>query len=455
MRRPASIAWRLALAFSVAALLGFTVSAAMLRSASQSAIERLQALQAHDRIEDLRYLLERGRATDLAARARDKIETLSRDGRTRYWLWSDTDPQWRYGSGADVLAHSMTGTTDVPHVEEIDGLSMALRAVNLPATQVRPPVTLIVGVNREPYVASLARFQARLLLLSLGGALLVAVLGFWGVRWSLRPIARMAADAQRVGPDNRGQRLQLPALPVELADLGRSFNAAFDRLDAAYAQLEAFNADVAHELRTPLATLIGQTQVALSRPRPAAEMEELLHSNLEELERLRTIVADMLFLARAEQGARAERRADTSLAAELAKTVDFFDALLEDAGVTVHVEGDARACVEVSLIHRALSNLLQNAIQHSPAGSRIEARIDRGEGFVRVALSNPSDTIPPEHLTRLFDRFYRVDASRPNSDSNHGLGLAIVKAVAAMHGGKAFARSEDGLTTVGFCVSLE
>ncbi|MBV8605776.1 MAG: heavy metal sensor histidine kinase [Pelomonas sp.] len=455
MKRPASIAWRLALAFSVAALLGFALSAAMLRTASQNAIERLQALQAHDRIEDLRYLLERGRATDLAQRARDKIETLSRDGRTRYWLWCDTDPAWRYGPDAEALAQRIKGSGDTPDIEEIDGLSMALRAVALPATPVRPPVTLIVGVNREPYRASLARFQARLLLLSVGGALLVAVLGFWGVRWSLRPIARMAAEAQRVGPDNRGQRLQLPALPVELADLGRSFNAAIDRLDAAYAQLETFNADVAHELRTPLATLIGQTQVALSRPRPAAEMEELLHSNLEELERLRTIVADMLFLARAEQGARAERRADASLAAELLKTVEFFDALLEDAGVSVYVEGDARARVEVSLIHRALSNLLHNAIQHAPAGSRIEARVERGEGFVRIALSNPSETIPPEQLARLFDRFYRVDASRPNSDANHGLGLAIVKAVAAMHGGRAFARSERGLTTVGFCVSLE
>ena len=455
MKRASSIAWRLALAFSVAALLGFALSAAMLRSASQNAIERLQALQAHDRIEDLRYLLERSRSADLAARARDKIETLSRDGRTRYWLWCDTDAQWRYGSDAEGLAHRVPSMTDVPRVEEIDGLSMALRAVSLGPTPVRPPVTLIVGVNREPYVASLLRFQARLLLLSIGGALLVAVLGFWGMRWSLRPIARLADEAQRIGPGNRGQRLQLPALPVELADLGRSFNAAFDRLDGAYSQLETFNADVAHELRTPLATLIGQTQVALSRPRAAAEMEELLHSNLEELERLRTIVADMLFLARAEQGARAERRADASLAAELAKTVDFFDALLEDAGVTVHVQGDARACIEVSLIHRALSNLLQNAIQHSPAGSRIEARIERADGFARVALTNPSPTIPPAQLARLFDRFYRVDASRPNSDANHGLGLAIVKAVAAMHGGRAFARSEDGLTTVGFCVSLE
>jgi len=453
MRWSTSIGLRLALAFSCAALLGFTLSAAMLRSASQNAIERLQALQAHDRIEDLRYLLERGRAPDLAVRARDKIETLSRDGRTRYWLWCDTDAQWRYGNGAEALAHRMAGTMDVPHVEEIDGLSMALRAVELPASPIRPPVTLIVGVNREPYVASLMRFQARLLLLSVGGALLVAVLGFWGVRWSLRPIARMAQVAQRIGPDNRGQRLQLPALPVELADLGQSFNAAFDRLDGAYSQLETFNADVAHELRTPLATLIGQTQVALSRPRPVAEMEELLHSNLEELERLRTIVADMLFLARAEQGARADRRSDASLAAELAKTVDFFDALLEDAGVTVHVEGDARACVEVSLIHRALSNLLQNAIQHSPAGSRIEARVEKANGMVRIALTNPSENIPQAQLVRLFDRFYRVDASRPNSDANHGLGLAIVKAVATMHGGEAFARSEGGLVTVGFTLA--
>ncbi len=268
-------------------------------------------------------------------------------------------------------------------------------------------------------------------------------------------MAQLSADAQRIGPDNRGQRLRMPALPLELADLGQSFNSALDRLDGAYTQLESFNADVAHELRTPLANLIGQTQVALARERSSEALHEVLQSNLEELERLRAIVSDMLFLARAERGERATRGVETSLATEIGKTVEFFDMLLDDAGLEVDVEGDARAVIEVALFQRAVTNLLQNAIQHAPRGSRIMARIHGTEADAEVSISNASGHIAPEQLPRLFDRFYRVDASRPNSDENHGLGLAIVKAIASMHGGRVFARSEAGLTTVGFSVALQ
>jgi two-component system heavy metal sensor histidine kinase CusS len=285
------------------------------------------------------------------------------------------------------------------------------------------------------------------------GALLVAALSYRVARVGLKPVARLSADARRIGPDTRDQRLRMAALPLELAEFGASFNSALERLDAAYTQLETFNADVAHELRTPLANLIGQTQVALGRERGAEDLREVLQSNLEELERLRTIVSDMLFLARAERGERAARRVEVSLAREIGKTVEFFDLLLEDAGMQVAVEGDAQALVETSLFHRAVTNLLQNAIQHAPRGACIQARVSHAGGEAEVSVSNPSDPIPAEQLPRLFDRFYRADASRPNSDANHGLGLAIVRAIAAMHGGRVFARSESGLTTVGFTLA--
>ncbi|MCW0416919.1 Sensor histidine kinase CusS [Xanthomonas sacchari] len=235
-------------------------------------------------------------------------------------------------------------------------------------------------------------------------------------------------------------------------------NAAFDRLDAAYAQQESFNADVAHELRTPLASLIGQTQVALTRHRDAQQLRQVLQSNLEELERLRAIVADMLFLARAEQGQRARQCEDASLAEEVGKTVEFFEVLLDEAGLQVEVRGDVVVPVEKSLLRRALSNLLHNAIQHSThsAGAApIVVEIAQRGGEALIAFSNPSVALAPEHLQRLFDRFYRGDAARANSRESHGLGLAIVKAVASMHGGRVFAQHRDGITTIGFSVALD
>ncbi|HTY98651.1 MAG TPA: heavy metal sensor histidine kinase, partial [Rhodocyclaceae bacterium] len=258
-----------------------------------------------------------------------------------------------------------------------------------------------------------------------------------------------------LSPSQLSQRLATTELPAELADLAQSFNGALDRLEAAYQQLESFNADVTHELRTPLTNLIGHTQVALSRERSAPQLVEVLQSNLEDLERLRGMVNDMLFLARANMGERPQQLLQASLAAEVEKAVEFLDFLLEEAQVRVRVQGDARAAIESSLFRRAVTNLLHNAIRHSQPGAEIVVDLTAGEGRARVAVSNPGPAIPPEHLGRLFDRFYRVDTARAHSGESHGLGLAIVKAVAAMHAGDVFAASSGGVMTVGFWVATD
>jgi len=179
----------------------------------------------------------------------------------------------------------------------------------------------------------------------------------------------------------------------------------------------------------------------------------VLQSNLEELERLRTIINDMLFLAQADRGIRADNLVRTSIAAEVSKSAEFLDMLIEDAGVTLQIEGDAVALIERSLFGRAITNLLYNAIQHGMPESAIHIRIDSIANGASIQVTNQGQSIAPQHLERLFDRFYRVDSSRTDSDSSHGLGLAIVKAVAAMHGGVTFAHSDQQLTTIGFTVT--
>ena len=200
--------------------------------------------------------------------------------------------------------------------------------------------------------------------------------------------------------------------------------------------------------------MIGQTQAALSRERSNAQLVEVLQSNLEDLERLRGIVNDMLFLARANLGERPQQLLRTSLAAEVEKAIEFLDFLMEEANVSVRVQGDVQAPIESSLFRRAVINLLHNAIRHSQARSEIVVELAAGEGESRVSVSNPGPEISSEHLGRLFDRFYRVDVARTNSGEIHGLGLAIVKAVASMHAGSVFAASHEGITTVGFSVSI-
>ncbi|MBO9647764.1 MAG: heavy metal sensor histidine kinase [Variovorax sp.] len=453
-----SIATRLALMFAAAALAGFALLGFALHHVLAGELLRHQQAQIDARLEDISYMLQHGRAPNLGERIREKLDTLgSADPRTRTWMWSE-DPAYRFGDdAADVMAALDEGrdTAIVRMPESTKTRRMRVRGQTMPATEARPAVRFMAGVDAQPFRDTLRTFETALLLLTLAGTGLAAALGYWIARIGLAPVERLSEEAQRIGPDNRALRLQLPALPRELARLGVSFNAALDRLDAAYAQLATFSDDVAHELRTPLANLIGQTQVALARDRNAPELREVLQSNLEEVERLRAIVADMLFLARAEQGVRARGLVASSIAQEVGKTVEFLDMLLDEAGMTVQVEGDAVAPIETSLFRRALTNLLQNAIQHSRPGAEVLVRIGSHGHSAEVSFSNPSAPIAPDQLARLFDRFYRIDTSRRNSGENHGLGLSIVKAVAVMHNGTVFARSDEGITTVGFSVALQ
>jgi two-component system heavy metal sensor histidine kinase CusS len=457
-----SIAARLALMFAVAAMAVFVLLGVVLHQVLGGELARYQREEVQGSLEDVRYLLTHSHSPRLAQVVRDKIQTIAAANfHIQLWLWSD-DPAYRYGGRAEQIAGQFQRSGQIDESGQVLDLapnagarSRVVLGFGLPADSEHPALVLIASGSNPSFLSTLRTFEWSLALLTLAGVALVAGLSYSITRFGLQPLVRMSADAHFIGPDNRGQRLALSPLPHELLHLGQSFNAALDRLDGAYRQLETFNADVAHELRTPLTNLIGQTQVALARQREAPALHEVLQSNLEELERMRAIVADMLFLARAEQGERAYQKVEVSIAAEVGKTVAFFDMLLEDARMRVTVQGDAVAPIETALFRRALSNLLQNAIQHSPPGANIQVHIACDVGHATVAFSNPGGPIAPEQLARLFDRFYRIDAARLNSGENHGLGLAIVKAVAAMHNGQVFARSAEGVVTVGFSVTLQ
>ena len=168
---------------------------------------------------------------------------------------------------------------------------------------------------------------------------------------------------------------------------------------------------------------------------------------------MRAIINDMLFLARADQGERATGLMEVSLAAEVAHTLEFLEIPLEEARVQARLQGDAVAYVNRSLFGRACTNLLMNAIQHCRPGAQISVRIAREAEQVRIEVANPGEPIEPAVLEHLFDRFYRVEASRTNSRENHGLGLAIVKAIAEMHRGTVSVRSANGVNTFAFSVA--
>jgi two-component system, OmpR family, heavy metal sensor histidine kinase CusS len=295
-----------------------------------------------------------------------------------------------------------------------------------------------------------------LVLATLAAGAVVSVGANWHVRRQLRPLHDLAAQTRAISPSRLDQRLQLADPAEELLPWIDQFNALMQRLERSYAQLEGFNADVAHELRTPLANLMGQTEVVLSRERPVAELRDTLASNLEEMQRLSAMVNDMLFLSQADRGAVARRGETLSLAALAHQVAEFHEGPLHDARLRLQVQGDAWLPVDESLVKRAVSNLLGNAIRFATAGSTVVIGIaTEADGAVRVEVQNQGPPLTPEALPRLFDRFFRADQSRccDAGEPHHGLGLAIVAGIARMHAGRTIAHSADGTTRIGFTLA--
>ncbi|WP_418117525.1 heavy metal sensor histidine kinase [Variovorax sp. 350MFTsu5.1] len=454
-----SITARLVLMFAAVALATFALAGFALHSVLARELERHQYEELDTTLKSLQFWIKAIGSPERWPRVQARMDALTpEDGSVRFWVLSD-DPRFQYGKGLaeiDGLTRQANGHTSVI---ELPGQERPFRtlSVHIDPFEQRPAVRLIVGRNTEPYARTRQNFLTALVGLGLCAVLVVAAAGYWIAQLGLRPLERLSREAQALRPKTLSQRLQVERLPVELSALAEAFNGALSRLEEAYGQLEAFNADVAHELRTPLANLIGSTQVALSRQRSAGEFQEVLQANLEDLERVRSIVNDMLFLARADRGEVATGLVLTPVALEVRKTIEFFEFVLDETRAQVVIEGDvqAEARLESALFRRAMSNLLQNAIEHSQPGAQIAVRLREEAAATWITVSNPGEPIDAQHLQHLFDRFYRVDEARNDGGEHHGhgLGLAIVKAVASMHGGQVSASSEEGWNTFGFSVS--
>nr|WP_064494940.1 heavy metal sensor histidine kinase [Pseudomonas chengduensis] len=451
-----SIARRLALMFALAAILITSTSAVLLRCSLKQSLDEQMHNELILRHSVLDPLLSKYESPEDWVGVHQKLDTLTpSDERVLYWVLSD-DSNYSYGGAMpDGQARSQQpdgfSVMDMPDHH----CPMVLLTKTIPAMGSRPELRFIVGLDSTPFMGTLGNFTRALIFTSALGIALAALLGYWVSRLGLRPVRRLSNQANSLPPGDSKQRLETEALPSELQELAVSFNGALARQEAAWCQLEGFNANVAHELRTPLTNLIGQTQVALVHDRDLNELQDLLQSNLEELERMGAIVNDMLFLAGAESGQRATELSDVSLYEEASKTVEYLEPVLFDKHLNVVIEGDMRARIDRRLFHRSLANLLQNAARYADPGSTITVSLVSNGMQAEVSVSNVGEPIDSEHLERLFERFYRADAARARSDAHHGLGLSIVRAVASMHGGRVFARSEAGCNTFGFSLTSE
>ncbi|MBW7886269.1 MAG: Cu(+)/Ag(+) sensor histidine kinase [Caldilineaceae bacterium] len=304
-------------------------------------------------------------------------------------------------------------------------------------------VAMDIGVHLT-FISSFKRIQWWTVCVVMCIVILVA----WSaVRWGHKPIRRANEKIRAITSSKLYMRLDPKEVPIELEETIASFNAMLGRIEEGYAQLANVSADIAHELRTPVTNLTTQTEVAVGQPRSADEYREILYSNLEEFGRLNRMINDMLFLAQTENAPDDLYLETVDLTEATQGLFEYFEAWVEDRGVSLQLKGRAAPIqADREMLRRALSNLLSNAIRYTPRGASITVRLHQDVGATTISVENPGPKIPRQALSRIFDRFYRVDPSRQSKGEGAGLGLVIVKTIVEAHKGRIHAESDDSLT---------
>lgn len=277
-----------------------------------------------------------------------------------------------------------------------------------------------------------------------------ALLSLHIARRGLRPLAEMARTAAHITSSTLDKGMLPHEMPAELAHLATTFNEMFYRLKASFDRQQQFSADIAHELRTPINNISGELQVALGKDRDVGFYKEAIGSCLEECSRISRIIDSLLFLASADNPKTQIAKDRIDLTKELASTVEFYEPIATEKGITFELDvlPELSIFAERTLFQRAIGNILSNAIKKTETPGPIKITATRERDNVRIDIQDSGIGIAAEHLPHLFDRFYRVDASRTAEAGGSGLGLAIVRSIASIHGGEVEIRSQVGLGTL-------
>jgi two-component system, OmpR family, sensor kinase len=318
-------------------------------------------------------------------------------------------------------------------LESVRGLEGGARVLALPVHD----AVLVVGASLEERDEALAGLLGELALVEPVALLLAALLGYGLATAALRPVEAMRAEAAAISAAEPGRRLSLPPAGDEVSRLGETLNAMLGRLEGALERERSFVAEASHELRTPLALLKGELELASSRPRSQAELEQVLRSAADETDRLAQLAEDLLVLARADGGHLGILRAPVAVPDLLDTVARRFRGRADHAHRTVEVDAPPELSVSADRLRleQALANLVENAFRHGGGSVRLLA-LERAER-VELHVEDEGPGFPPEFLPRAFVRFGRAEGAR--SGSGAGLGLAIAEVISAAHGGSAHA----------------
>ncbi len=365
----------------------------------------------------------------------------------------------------DIVALAATELQEaIAAVPPIEAVPQERRYTTIEVGQTARPIRVLTGpldLKRHPDLviqigmynrwldkrsASLQKYLAMVLV----AVLLFATVGGWLLAsHSLKPIDKIVSELSKIESTSLASRLEVGASGGEVDRLRAAINRMLERLNAAFDRLQSFTADAAHELRTPIAALQCRLEVALNKPRDAAELREALSEVLHQVSDLQALVDNMLFLARMDAQIELPDVAPVDLCALLAEVADPFALLAEQQGVALSVR--CRQPIQVQgnpvFLRRIIGNLLDNAVRYTPAGGSVVAEAKRDGAGCVVTVTDTGIGIAPEALGRVFDRFYRADESRSRTAGGAGLGLSIVKRAVELHRGSVTIQSQQGKGT--------
>ncbi|MDH4043058.1 MAG: ATP-binding protein [Gemmatimonadota bacterium] len=304
---------------------------------------------------------------------------------------------------------------------------------------------IFVTATRSPYLLGLGVLAAVV-------ALLIPAAGFAArratqraVATGLAPVERVRRETQDIDPDDLSRRVTEPAGVAEVTEIAGAINRLVARVEAAHETLEAFTADASHELRTPLTHLRAQAHWALAEGRSPEETRESLRAIADEVERAGRLVEDLLLLARGDNQELHCDREPFAIGPLLTEVVEITEAMAAGCtlDVTSQIDNGGWVVGDPRYARQILLNLASNAVRHTATGS-ITFRMQAEGQMLGVAVTDSGEGIAPEHLERVFDRFYRVETSRSRSHGGAGLGLAIARMLAELQGGRLVAASAPG-----------
>jgi two-component system OmpR family sensor kinase len=342
----------------------------------------------------------------------------------------------------DELSRALEGSIFTSR-ESVPGLDEPSRILATPVEQNKEKLVLVVGQTREERAETLRSLRNELLVAGPLALILATLSGYLLAGLALRPVDSMRRRAASISAETPGERLPVPKTGDEIERLGQTLNEMLGRLEAALQREREFVADAGHELRTPLALLRTELELALRHGGSPDELRDAIRSSSEEVDRLAQLAEDLLLIARSEEG-RLELRTETLDSASLLESVARrFEWRAHEAGRRVTASEPPRGLEFVGdriRLEQALGNLVENALRYGAGDVQLSA--STANGVVELHVIDEGSGFPPEFLERAFERFTRPDAARPRGGT--GLGLSIVRVIAEAHGGGAHAANRNG-----------